>query len=472
MKLPVPLLKSQSLFKPRLGRMVEIPRLTLTPSEIGLRKADLTLTPDIKGRRYGFGEDVVSVSLWSEDADYLKVPRKYGFTNMGVTKGTLIDDRTDGQPVHLQFCGELRPNQKEPVQDLLGAVRDTPWNGAILEAACGAGKTTMALKAAAELGKATLVIVHTEVLMNQWRERIKQFLGLPDEKIGQIQQGVCSFAHAPISIGMIHSLAEKYYPAAMYRHFSTTIYDEVHRVGTPYFSQAVPKFWAKYRIGLSATPRRADGLEDVFLWHIGDVVRGLQVWEVKPKVYQIQWTSRVHPDSIRAWGKKDISLGKLMTAISKDARRNIFLAGEIVKAAKAGRKILVLSDRIEHLRVLRSMFQSQTMGSSLTSGYMIGGMDEAGRNRSTGCNVMFGTFQLIREGFDCAELDTLYMVTPHTDVEQSIGRILRQSDHKKEPLVVDVVDSLPITRAFATKRKAFYEFKGFEVLTVYTPDGV
>lgn len=457
--------------RPRLGRMAEVPLASLGMGELGLRKTDLTLSPSVGGQKYGFGEAPVFVPMWTEEAGYLKVPRKYGFTNMGLSPANMIDDRTEGVPVSMQFQATLRPAQEEPVQNLLREVRSAPWSGAILESPCGSGKTVMMLRAAAELGKATLVIVHTEVLMDQWRERIRQFLGLPDDKIGQIQQNVCSFADAPITVGMIHSLAEKDYPAAMYRHFGTIIYDEVHRVSAPFFSKAVPKFWAKYRLGASATPRRADGLENVFLWHIGDVVRGVQTWEVKPKVYQIQWTSRIHPDSIKTWGKKEVSLGKLMTVIGKDARRNIFLAGEITRAAKSGRKILVLSDRIDHLKILRQYFQSQTHGTTLTSGFVIGGMDEEARNRSSGCNVLFGTFQYVKEGYDCSSLDTLYLATPHTDVEQAVGRILRQDPDKKEPLVVDVVDSLTVTRAFAAKRRAFYEYKGFDVLTVHVPDG-
>ena len=322
------------------------------------------------------------------------------------------------------------------------------------------GKTVLALKVAADLGLPTLVVVHKEFLMDQWKERIQEFLGLPASKIGHIQQDVCSYKNKSIVLGMIHSLAEKDYPEEMYNHFGTVIYDEVHRVGAPMFSQAVPKFPAKYRIGVSATPDRKDGLERVFLWHIGDVIRGTGSWELKPTVYLIEYQSTMSQDWARGFNGQT-NLGKLVTLISQDTRRNVWLAGEIRKAGQAGRKVLVLSDRIEHLETLKKMLAKQAPG--LTASMYVGGLTGAERDRASGADVLFGTVQYAKEGLDLPELDTLYLVTPHTDVEQMVGRILRKCHTKKAPLVVDVADSMPITRAFANKRVSFYMEQGFEV---------
>jgi hypothetical protein len=322
------------------------------------------------------------------------------------------------------------------------------------------GKTVLALKVAAELGQPTLVVVHKEFLMDQWKERIQEFLGIPASKIGHIQQDVCAYKNKSIVLGMIHSLAEKDYPDEMYSHFGTVIYDEVHRVGAPMFSQAVPKFPAKYRIGVSATPDRKDGLERVFLWHIGDVIRGTGSWELKPTVYLIEYQTTMSQDWARGFNGQT-NLGKLVTMISQDTRRNVWLAGEIRKAGTAGRKVLVLSDRIEHLEVLQKMLKSQAPG--LTTAMYVGGLKGSERERASGADILLGTVQYAKEGLDLPELDTLYLVTPHTDVEQMVGRILRKCTTKKAPLVVDVADNMPITRAFANKRISFYMEQGFEV---------
>jgi hypothetical protein len=322
------------------------------------------------------------------------------------------------------------------------------------------GKTCMALKVAADLGLTTLVVVHKEFLVDQWKERIQQFLGLPASKIGHIQQDMCTFKGKPIAIGMIHSLAEKEYVEDLYPYFGTVIYDEVHRVGAPMFSKSIPKFPAKYRIGVSATPDRKDGLEKVFLWHIGDVIRGTGGWELKPTVYLIDYTGGVSQDWATGFGGRT-NLGKLVTLITQDVRRNVWLAGEIKKAGLAGRKILVLSDRIEHLEVLRRMLKSHAP--SLSSAMYIGGLSGSERERAADADIMFGTAQYAKEGLDIPGLDTLYLTTPHTDVEQMVGRILRTCSTKKAPIVVDVVDNMPLTRAFGNKRVSFYMDQGFEV---------
>jgi len=445
--------------------MVAVPLASLTPEELRLRKTELTLTPGGKGS-FGGADGKTEIRLYGQDADYLYVPRKYGLGNMELAGRPSVDERSDGPTVEMSFHGSLRPSQEKPVAEVLRTLESAPWTGSILEAPCGSGKTTLALYVAAQLKRPALIIVHTEVLLAQWVERIKQFLQLPDNKIGRIQQDRCDYEGCPITVGMIHSIAEKDYPTETYSHFGFVVFDEVHRVGAPVFSKAVPKFNARYVLGLSATPERYDGMEKVFLWHIGNIIRSDQTWEIKPKVYQIQWMSRVHPSAIKVYGKNEVSLGKLATKLGQDARRNIWLAGEIAKAAKAGRKILVLSDRIEHLKRMRELLQAQTRNTTITSGFVIGGMKEDKRLQSTGCNVMFGTFGYVSEGFDVAELDTLYLTSPHVNIEQSVGRILRRHPSKKEPVVVDVVDSLPITRAFGGKRLAFYEQNGFEVTQV------
>lgn len=441
-----------------LGEMYRIPKPMFAPDEVRMRKVELTVESEIDGTAMGFGPGGGPVKLYEEALNTFGVPRRWGFANYPDLP--IVDRRSTGNLVNMQFRGKLRDNQVEPTARLLAAVRNTPWNGAILESPCGSGKTVIALKVAAELGLTTLVVVHKEFLMDQWKDRIEEFLGIPASKVGHIQQDVCAYKNKPIVLGMIHSLAEKDYPEEMYGHFGTVIYDEVHRVGAPMFSQAVPKFPAKYRIGVSATPDRKDGLEKVFLWHIGDVIRGTGSWELKPTVYLIEYRTTMSQDWARGFNGQT-NLGKLVTMISQDTRRNVWLTGEIRKAGEAGRKVLVLSDRIEHLETLKKMLKGQSP--ALTSSMYVGGLSGAERERASEASILFGTVQYAKEGLDLPGLDTLYLVTPHTDVEQMVGRILRQCHTKKAPLVIDVADSMPITRAFANKRLSFYMEQEFEV---------
>jgi superfamily II DNA or RNA helicase len=133
----------------------------------------------------------------------------------------------------------------------------------------------------------------------------------------------------------------------------------------------------------------------------------------------------------------------------------------LTEAVLAGRKVLVLSKRINHLNRLEALFHREwrenKRGPSVSSGYYIGGMTEDERYRSSLCQIVWATAQFASEGLDIPALDTLFLVTPLGDVEQATGRILRPYEGKKEPIVVDFRDDLvPLFEAYAHNREKLY----------------
>ena len=139
-----------------------------------------------------------------------------------------------------------------------------------MEIHCGAGKTVMALNIISQLKVKTLVIVHKEFLLRQWKERIEQFL--PGVKIGRIQGEIMDTQDKQIVIGMLQSLSMKDYPRKLFQQFGLTIIDECHHIGAEVFSRALFTVVSKYMLGLSATMERKDGLTKVFKMFIGEVV--------------------------------------------------------------------------------------------------------------------------------------------------------------------------------------------------------
>jgi superfamily II DNA or RNA helicase len=93
---------------------------------------------------------------------------------------------------------------------------------------------------------------------------------------------------------------------------------------------------------------------------------------------------------------------------------------------------------------------------NISSGLYLGGMKTQERENTITCSVIIGTYQAASEGFDVADLDTLILSTPKSDVEQAVGRILRQKN-KNDPLVIDIVDSFSIFKAQYYKRRKFYK---------------
>ena len=140
----------------------------------------------------------------------------------------------------------------------------------LLELYCGFGKTICALNICSRLKKKTLIIVHKEFLLNQWVERIHQFL--PTAKIGRIQGQTIDINDKDIVIGMLQSLSMKDYSQSVFEQFGFTIIDEVHHISSQVFSCVLFKLVTKYMLGLSATMNRKDGTTNIIKMFLGEVI--------------------------------------------------------------------------------------------------------------------------------------------------------------------------------------------------------
>lgn len=415
----------------------------LDPTKVFNLKRLLTLTPRKVGDHPGPAPE--PLHLFVERPGRLGVPREFFLKSKDrheveyhVTEG---DKST--WPGDLVLDAELRAEQGLA----LNVVEQKLTNGnlgGILRAPPGWGKTVWACALMARFQVPTLVVVHKEFLLTQWRERILKFL--PNAKIGICQQNDCEYGGRHIVIGMVQSLAQKGYPTVFYQWPGLVITDEVHRIGAETWSQVPPRFTARWRVGLSATPRRKDGCEDVFLHHIGPLLFTAREQRLKPKIKRVWTTFKLfrtdHFDPELA------SRAILLRFLCKDEARNRQVVEQLVKAAQVGRKILVLSERLAHLDLLRELFKRMwtktAEGLPLpTTGLYVGGMDEDALRISSGCQVIFATSQMVMEGLDIPALDTLALTTPLSDIEQAVGRILRPCEGKREPIVIDFIDKCP-----------------------------
>jgi superfamily II DNA or RNA helicase len=238
-------------------------------------KNDLTIRPFTQGAPPGAA---VSFPAYRESANKLYVPHYYGVQQLGPPPEIKISEGTN---INLHFAGQLRDYQipvvdkfinhvQCPRGNLIGGPRDYPYGGGLLELPCAWGKTSGSLYILSILAKKTLVIVHKEFLMNQWVERIQQFL--PDARIGKIQGSVIDIEEKDIVLCMLQSLVGKEYPPDLFDSFGLTIIDEVHHISSQTFSNALFKIVTKYMLGLSATMNRKDGTTKVFKLFLGDVI--------------------------------------------------------------------------------------------------------------------------------------------------------------------------------------------------------
>jgi superfamily II DNA or RNA helicase len=231
-------------------------------------RKELTIKPHVSGP-CAKDASQPSYPVYRESAGKIYVPRYFGQLHFGKPGANKI---SEGDDISMHFTGTLRPNQVPAVQSYLDCVLNGGGGGGggLLDLPCAFGKTSLSLYIASKLAKKTLVIVHKEFLMNQWIERITQFI--PGAKVGRIQGQIIDIEGKDIVLGMLQSLSMKEYPAQMFDCFGLTIIDEVHHISSEVFSRALFKLVTKYTLGLSATMNRKDGTTKVFKMFLGDVI--------------------------------------------------------------------------------------------------------------------------------------------------------------------------------------------------------
>lgn len=410
-------------------------------------------------RRLGFSTAGIPpyLSVYQDEGSLLRFPREAAQHLPG---GTRVEDRTtEGEPAYLGTPVKLRDYQRDAVAAAVAELR--AYKGCVLQAAPGAGKTVMSLEVARQMGRKTLVLVHTSFLMTQWRDRITQFLGVTS---GTVHQDDFDVDHG-IVIAMAQTLNARRFDDDFYRQFGLVLVDETHRFAAETFQEAIVQFPARYRLGLTATPERRDKLEWVFFAHIGPVAVKAEIPRQSPQIYLVPAAmGPVDERPLRNYqGMPDHV--KTISFLTESRSRNHQIAEFAVDAARNGRRVIVFSDRRAHLEDLAEIFQlrCQQEGINATFGFFVGGMKEAARAIASDRQVIFSTYQFAKEGLDIAELDTLIMATPKGDCIQAIGRIQRVLPGKPQPIVIDIVDDVEACRGLTRRRLRQYHAQGWDV---------
>jgi superfamily II DNA or RNA helicase len=303
-------------------------------------------------------------------------------------------------------------------------------------------------------------------LLNQWKERIEEYL--PHARIGRIQGTIIDTEDKDIVIGMIQSVCKKEYKDALFDQFGLVISDEAHRTGAKEFCKALRRSASYYTLGLTATPNRKDGLSKVFKWYLGNVLDMKDMQDMFNK-YTYEVTVRaIHYES-KAYEEKKLysggfNIANMTSQIVSEERRNtmiVAMARKMVLESK--RQVLIISHRIAHIRCLEKMIKAlNTLEEMVTVGLFIGGMKEDELIQTTKKNIIIGSFKMIEEGADIKTLDTLILTTPKGDVEQATGRIMRQQN-ANNPLILDFIDNFSIFVNQGIRRRNYYKKKGYHL---------
>jgi superfamily II DNA or RNA helicase len=241
--------------------------------------------------------------------------------------------------------------------------------------------------------------------------------------------------------------------------------DECHHIASEGFSQAVPKLTSKYMLGLSATPERKDRLMHVIHWFLGPLLYVSNTAEkvddkVNVEVYEFEGDEK-HNEII--YNHAGVMFSTLMVnKVAENSERNKLLVSILEDVFDdEDRQILVLSDRVEHVKALYGLLPDRLREKA---GILARGMKPAVREEfCSQKRILIATYQLCREGFDVATLNTLMLATSRPDVDQIVGRILRVEKSKRttHPLILDIVDT-PFRRQFQERLK-LYKDRGYQI---------
>jgi len=514
----------------------------LSPKQTEKLIKDLTVKPYVHGAPKNAATP--TFPAYRESGNKFYVPHYYGVANFGVPKEYKVPEGDD--LVGIEFNGTLRDYQAPVVQQFIDHVRTAPVCGGLLELYCAWGKTSSALYIASELKKKTLVIVHKEFLMNQWIERIQQFL--PNARIGRIQGKTVDIDNKDIVICMLQSLSMKDYPASLFASFGFTIIDEVHHISSCTFSQALFKLVTKYMLGLSATMNRKDGTTNIFKMFLGEVVHkavrkdshdvyvrsimySTNDADFNETVYDYRGNPQISSmiSKICAFHRRTDFIAEVLCdfmrkpSITKEdaARMKAQTDAEIpcchvcnrnhnylmktsccsqvkycmpcleslTQPTDGGKKakcpdckrvlkyeqndvdipwnqhitdlhVIILSHNLNILEYLYRKIVCKNLGSV---GYYVGGMKEAELKNSEKKQIVLATFAMAAEGLDIPTLNAEFLITPKTDIEQSVGRILRAKHATAKPIIYDIVDSHDVFKKQYLKRKKFYKKQNYKI---------
>jgi superfamily II DNA or RNA helicase len=408
-----------------------------------------------------------SFPVYRENAAKIYIPRYYGSENYGEAHEMKIPK---GDDINVPFIGSLRPDQLHIVDTFAKSInlgKPNCGGGGLLDIPCGKGKTVDGCKIISVCGKKTLVIVHKEFLLNQWIERISQFL--PTARVGKIQGQIIDIENKDIVIGMLQSLSMKKYPDDMFNSFGLTIVDECHHISSEVFSRSLQKIITLYTLGLSATMQRKDGLTKVFKMFLGDIiyqekrenddkvlVKGIHYISNDADFNKVEYDYRGNP-----------AFSTMISKLCAYNRRSEFIIKVLQKelTLKTGQQVMILAHNRCLLTYLYDAIKHRDIGSV---GYYVGGMKEVALKKTELCQVVIATYSMAAEALDIKTLTTLILATPKTDIVQAVGRILRIKHER--PLVIDIIDSHDLFASQWLKRRKYYISNKYKV--IHTTSGL
>lgn len=369
-----------------------------------------------------------------------------------------IDKGNLGRPIDVDFVGQLREEQQSAINAMM------KYDNGVLAATTAFGKTVLAAKLISERKVNTLVLVHRQQLLAQWKDRLTEFLTINEELpvlerkrgrkknrslIGQLGAGKDNLSGV-IDIAVMQSLNSNGEVKECIKNYGMVIVDECHHVSAFSFEQILKNVNSRYVYGLTATPTRKDGHHPIIFMHCGPVRYrddAKKQAEKRPFEHYIipKFTAfRVPIDK----DEKDWSIQDIYAEIVHSEVRNQLITDDVIKSYENGRNSIVLTERTAHVEVLAKKLRETIPDVLVLTGGM--GAKETKEVLAKIAEIpsdepitLVATGKYIGEGFDEPRLDTLFLAMPISwkgTLQQYAGRLHRLSENKKEVQIYDYAD--------------------------------
>ncbi|WP_261771527.1 DEAD/DEAH box helicase, partial [Myxococcus virescens] len=346
----------------------------------------------------------------------------------------------------------LRDYQADAVERLVKATQGT----AVLP--CGAGKSVLAVGAMARLRTPTLVLVHTVDLAEQWREHIRAHLGLEAGLVGAGEEAVRA-----VTVAVVQSIT-RWKDAkldAFLSRFGLLVLDEAHHIAASAFHRIVDRCPARYRLGLTATPEREDGLTPLLRFFLGAPLAVVKHGDLVARGVLVVPEVRVVETAFEYPYVGSADYAPMLGALVEDKARNDLVLGAVAREAWAGHLCLVLTGRVDHCELLAQRLSATGIpAAALTSAVpreerkALLDKARAGRVR-----VLVAT-SLADEGLDLPRLSRVFVTYPGRAkgrTVQRLGRLMRPHPEKKSAVLIDFLDrKVPLLRRHHVKRREQY----------------
>lgn len=373
----------------------------------------------------------------------------------------LQDERFSGQPLDVSFLGSLRLDQEAAISGMLA------HDAGVLCAPTAFGKTVTAAAMIARRGVNTLVLVHRTELLKQWQERLQAFLGVGKGVIGTIGGGKAK-PTGKIDIAVMQSLSRQGEVNSLVEDYGQIIVDECHHIGAASFDAILKRTRAKYVLGLTATPIRRDGQQPIIFMQCGPIRHTAATPTGAPRDLEVVPRSCFARIDLPS----EAGIQDVFRHLANDLERTGAIAAEIKDAYAEGRKVLVLTERTEHLDAILAALDGHEPAPFVLHGKM------SKKQRGTliaqlnslppeAPRILLATGKLVGEGFDHPPLDTLILAMPVSwkgTLQQYAGRLHREHASKTNVRIIDFVDSgHPALLRMWDKRQRGYQAMGYRI---------